>query len=66
MEPPAKRLRLLQSVEVDETNPDYIREKAQAQAQLKSRFESLFAKYENMPESMSDEIDMRTGGEWGH
>ncbi|PSN63481.1 hypothetical protein BS50DRAFT_577220 [Corynespora cassiicola Philippines] len=61
MEPPAKRLRLLQSVEVDETNPDYIREKAQAQAQLKSRFESLFAKYENMPESMSDEIDMRTG-----
>ncbi|KAF2869346.1 hypothetical protein BDV95DRAFT_640904 [Massariosphaeria phaeospora] len=61
MEPPAKRLRILQSVEVDEANPDYMRKKQEGQAKLQSRFESIFKKYANMPESMSDEIDMRTG-----
>jgi hypothetical protein len=59
MEPPTKRLRILQSVEVDETNPDYINAKQQQQQKFKGRLESIFAKYENMHESMSDEIDMR-------
>lgn len=61
MEPPAKRLRILQSVEVDETNPDYIAAKQKQQQKLKGRLESLFAKYEGMHESMSDEIDFKTG-----
>jgi hypothetical protein len=60
MEPPAKRLRILQSVEVDETNPDYIVAKQKQQQRFKGRLESLFAKYEGMHESMSDEIDFRT------
>jgi stress-induced morphogen len=59
MEPPTKRLRILQSVEVDETNPEYINAKQQQQQKFKGRLESIFAKYENMHESMSDEIDMR-------
>ncbi|KAF2797634.1 hypothetical protein K505DRAFT_372336 [Melanomma pulvis-pyrius CBS 109.77] len=61
MEPPAKRLRILKSVDVDQSNPEYIRKKREAEAQLRSQFESIFAKYESMPESMSDEIDMVTG-----
>ncbi|KAF2030010.1 hypothetical protein EK21DRAFT_66439 [Setomelanomma holmii] len=59
MEPPAKRLRILQSVEVDETNPDYVHAKQKQQQKFKGRLESIFAKYESMHESMSDEIDMR-------
>ncbi|KZM26321.1 uncharacterized protein EKO05_0002164 [Ascochyta rabiei] len=61
MEPPAKRLRILQSVDVDETNPDYIAAKQKQQLKFKGRLESLFAKYEGLHESMSDEIDFRTG-----
>ncbi|KAL6711991.1 hypothetical protein ACN47E_003034 [Coniothyrium glycines] len=60
MEPPPKRLRILQSVEVDEENPDYIKAKQKQQYKFKGRLEDIFAKYENMHESMSDEIDMRT------
>ncbi|KAH7399422.1 hypothetical protein BKA66DRAFT_508343 [Pyrenochaeta sp. MPI-SDFR-AT-0127] len=59
MEPPAKRLRILQSVEVDEENLDYIHAKQKQQQKFKGRLESIFAKYESMHESMSDEIDMR-------
>ncbi|KAF2707510.1 hypothetical protein K504DRAFT_37328 [Pleomassaria siparia CBS 279.74] len=61
MEPPAKRLRILKSVDVDEDSSEYIRKKREAEAQLKNQFESIFAKYENMPESMTDEVDMVTG-----
>jgi hypothetical protein len=61
MEPPAKRLRIMQSVDVDETNPDYINTKKKHQEKFKSSLESIFAKYENMHESMSDEVDMREG-----
>ena len=61
MEPPAKRLRILQSVEVDETNPEYIEAKQKQQQKFKSRLERIFDKYGNMHESMSDEIDFRTG-----
>ncbi|KAF2253157.1 hypothetical protein BU26DRAFT_515534 [Trematosphaeria pertusa] len=61
MEPPAKRLRILQSVEVDESNPDYIAAKEKEKARLKSRFESIFSKFEAIPAAMSDEISMRTG-----
>lgn len=61
MEPPAKRLRILQSVEVDETDPDYLAAKQKQQQKLKGTFESIFAKYEGMHESMSDEVSMRTG-----
>ncbi|KAF1840617.1 uncharacterized protein K460DRAFT_421548 [Cucurbitaria berberidis CBS 394.84] len=59
MEPPAKRLRILRSVEVDEENPDYINAKQKQEQKFKGSLESIFAKYENMHESMSDEIDMR-------
>jgi hypothetical protein len=58
MEPPAKRLRILRSLEVDETNPDYVHAKQKQQQKFKGRLESIFAKYENMHESMSDEINM--------
>lgn len=61
VETPAKRLRILQSVEVDETNPDYIAAKHEQQQKFKSRLERIFDKYESMHESMSDEIDFRTG-----
>ncbi|KAF3051500.1 hypothetical protein E8E11_003034 [Didymella keratinophila] len=61
MEPPAKRLRILRSVEVDETNPDYIAAKQKQQEKFKGRLEKLFAKYGDMHESMSDEIDFNTG-----
>ncbi|KAH4057374.1 hypothetical protein HBH64_058500 [Parastagonospora nodorum] len=61
MEPPAKRLRILQSVDVDETNPDYIIAKQKQQQKFKGTLESIFAKYENMHESMSDEIDLHQG-----
>jgi hypothetical protein len=61
MEPPTKRLRILKSVDVDEDNHEYIRKKRDAEAQLKNQFESIFAKYENMTEDMSDEIDMVRG-----
>jgi hypothetical protein len=60
MEPPAKRLRILQSVEVDETNPDYVEAKQKQQQKFKGRLESIFAKFEGMHESMSDEIDFVT------
>jgi rubredoxin len=59
MEPSTKRLRILQSLEVDETNPDYVQAKQKQQQKLKGRFESIFEKYGNMHESMSDVIDMR-------
>jgi hypothetical protein len=59
MEPPPKRLRILQSVEVDEEDPEYIKAKQKQQQKFKGRLESIFAKYESMHESMSDEIDMR-------
>lgn len=61
METPAKRLRILQSVEVDETNPDYVAAKHKQQQKFKSRLEMIFEKYGNMHESMSDEIHFKTG-----
>jgi hypothetical protein len=54
-------MRILQSIDVDESNPEYIAAKEKQRAKLKGRFESLFAKYEALPEAMTDEIDMRTG-----
>ncbi|KAH6879275.1 hypothetical protein BKA58DRAFT_378977 [Alternaria rosae] len=60
MEPPAKRMRILQSVEVDEDNAEYIKAKQKQQQKLKSRFESIFDKFANMNDSQSDEIDMKT------
>jgi hypothetical protein len=59
MEPPAKRLRILHSVEPDETDLDFIHAKQKVQQKFKGRLESIFTKYESMHESMSDEIDMR-------
>ena len=58
MEPPAKRMRILQSAEVDEENEEYINAKRKQQQKLKGRLESIFDKYGSMHESMSDEIDM--------
>ncbi|EUC50962.1 hypothetical protein COCMIDRAFT_31852 [Bipolaris oryzae ATCC 44560] len=60
MEPPAKRMRIWQSVEVDEENAEYIKAKQKQQQKFKGRLESIFEKYGNMHESMSDEIDMAT------
>lgn len=60
MEPPAKRMRIWQSVEVDEENVEYIKAKQKQQQKFKGRLESIFEKYGNMHESMSDEIDMAT------
>ncbi|KAL1794602.1 hypothetical protein ACET3X_006418 [Alternaria dauci] len=60
MEPPRKRMRILQPVEVDEDNVEYIKAKQQQEQKLKSRFESIFEKFGNMHESQSDEIDFTT------
>jgi hypothetical protein len=60
MEPPPKRLRIGQSADVDETNPDYVEAKQKQQQKFKGRLESIFAKFEGMHESMSDEIDFTT------
>ncbi|KAI0591817.1 hypothetical protein TUN199_06366 [Pyrenophora tritici-repentis] len=59
MESPAKRMRILQSVEVDEENEEYINAKRKQQQKFKGRLESIFDKYGSMHESMSDEIDMK-------
>lgn len=61
MDTPAKRLRILQSVEVDETNPEYIEAKQKQQQRFKSKLERIFDKYGSMHDSMSDEIDFKTG-----
>ncbi|KAH6638199.1 hypothetical protein C7974DRAFT_156084 [Boeremia exigua] len=61
IETPAKRLRILRSIEVDETNPDYIEAKQKQQQKFKGRLERMFEKYENMHESMTDEVDLNTG-----
>lgn len=53
-------MRILKSVEVDETDAEYVNAKRKATQQLKNTWESIFEKYGNMNESMSDEIDMRT------
>ncbi|KAI4917564.1 uncharacterized protein J4E92_008958 [Alternaria infectoria] len=60
MEQPAKRMRILQSVEVDEDNAEYTKAKQKQQQKLKSRFESIFEKFGNMNPSQSDEIDFNT------
>lgn len=65
MEPPAKRMRILQSIgvdEVDETNPEYIKGKQQNGEWLKNKFEAIYAKFGAMPDMMSDEMDMRGDG----
>jgi len=61
MDTPAKRLRILQSVEVDETNPEYIEAKQKQEQRFKSKLERIFDKYGSMHDSMSDEIDFKTG-----
>lgn len=53
-----KRLRLAAVDDVDETDPDYIKAKQEQQRKFKGRLESIFAKFGDMHESMSDEIDM--------
>lgn len=60
MEPPPKRLRILQSsVEVDESSPNYIAAQQKQQERFKGTLESIFAKYGSMHESQSDEIDLK-------
>lgn len=53
-------MRIWQSVEVDEEDAEYIKAKQKQQQKFKGRLESIFEKYGNMHESMSDEIDMAT------
>lgn len=58
-------MRILQSIgvdEVDESNPDYIQGKQQNGEWLKNKFEAIYAKFEAMPDMMSDEVDMRGAG----
>jgi hypothetical protein len=65
MEPPAKRMRILQSLgidEVDESNPEYLKGKQQNSEWLQNRWHAIYAKYEAMPDMMSDEVDMRGEG----
>lgn len=65
MEPPAKRMRILQSIgvdEVDESNPEYIKGKQQNSEWLKNKWDAIYAKYGAMPDMMSDEVDMRGNG----
>ncbi|KAL1603552.1 hypothetical protein SLS60_005140 [Paraconiothyrium brasiliense] len=65
MEPPAKRMRILQSIgvdEVDESNPEYIKGKQQNSEWLKNKWDSIYAKYGAMSDMMSDEVDMRGNG----
>lgn len=61
MEPPPKRLRMLRSVEIDDDDQEYFRKRQESARVLKNKFESIFAKFENMPESQSDDIDMGNG-----
>ncbi|KAH8621236.1 hypothetical protein IG631_24086 [Alternaria alternata] len=60
MEPPAKRMRIHQSVRADGENLDYVGEKQRNQQRLRSQFESIFEKSGNIHESQSNEIDMKT------
>ncbi|KAF1975844.1 hypothetical protein BU23DRAFT_552325 [Bimuria novae-zelandiae CBS 107.79] len=65
MERPAKRMRILQSIgvdEVDENNPEYLEGKKQNSEWLKNRWDAIYAKYGAMPDMMSDELDMRGEG----
>jgi hypothetical protein len=59
--PPAKRLRLPTSGEVDDTNPDYLRLQEQALKALRNKWEGIFDKYGDMPAEKSDEVDLQTG-----
>ncbi|KAF2001146.1 hypothetical protein P154DRAFT_534017 [Amniculicola lignicola CBS 123094] len=45
----------------DESDPVYLKRKAEGAARLKSHFEQIIEKFENMPECMTDEIDMELG-----
>ena len=60
MESPTKRMRILQSAEIDEENDEYIEAKRKQQQKFKSRLESIFEKFGNMNESQSDIIDFNT------
>ncbi|CAN9342877.1 unnamed protein product [Alternaria sp. RS040] len=60
MESPTKRMRILQSAEIDEENDEYIQAKRKQQQKFKSRLESIFEKFGNMNESQSDIIDFNT------
>ncbi|KAF2201468.1 hypothetical protein GQ43DRAFT_480721 [Delitschia confertaspora ATCC 74209] len=61
MEPPTKRLRLLKSVEVDESDPEYARREQETTLRLKSNWEALFAKYGDENMDQGDEVDLITG-----
>ena len=61
MKPPAKRMRIMQSIGVDETHPDYIEGMKQNNEWMQNKFGSILAKYEAMSDMMSDEWDMRDG-----
>jgi hypothetical protein len=61
MEPLVKRLRRHESLELDEESVDFVREREKGQLQLKSAWEKIFAKYENYPDALNDEIEWETG-----
>lgn len=61
MGPPLGRLRVLQSLEVDEDDAEYQRKKREAQQTLKNTFESIFEKYSNVADHETDEVDLNTG-----
>jgi hypothetical protein len=61
MEPRLGGLRVLQSLEIDETDAEYQRKKQEAQQTLKNTFESIFARYSNVADDETDEVDLETG-----
>lgn len=61
MAPPLGRLRVLQSLEVDEDDAEYQRKKQETQQTLKSTFEAIFEKYSNVADHETDEVDLHAG-----
>jgi hypothetical protein len=60
MEPLPKRQRILRLADFDEATPDHVEAEQKQLQKFKGRLESIFAKFEGMHESMSDEIDLAT------
>jgi len=61
MERPAKRPRLLKTVEVDEADPDYARAEQETTQRFKANWEAILEKYGNENLDQGDEIDLVTG-----
>jgi hypothetical protein len=61
MKPNLGGLRVIQSLEIDETDAEYQHKKHKAQQTLKSAFESIFEKYSNVADDETDVVDLNSG-----